>query len=241
VKYLAKKMPLELLSKLPNFGGKDQLGQAFDFYSFSGEKWCVVWSYPHDFTPVCSTEMAAFAAFQDEFERRNCKLVAVSTDSFESHARWLLDIASLSKAEVRFPVIADESNLIVRDLGFSVRVRDEISSTAKRLREKEVTSRCLYILDSNKTIQFVQVMPFNTGRDLNEIFRVLDSLQLSVLQEFVATPADWKVGNEVVILPNATEEDLTRIHGLSESLRSPFPYLRFAPLKPLVAEETEVL
>jgi alkyl hydroperoxide reductase subunit AhpC len=219
-------MPLDLFSTLPSVEGKDQHGIAFDFKSHCKGRWAVIFSYPADFTPVCSTEMIAFSKLQPEFERRNCRIVGISPDSSESHARWLKDVESLSQSEVIFPVVADVDGIAIKTLKMSAVLRANESKRTKT----EITTRCLYIVDSEDIVQFVQVMPQNTGRDLAEILRVLDSVQLSTLRQVIATPADWQIGSEVVILPHATEDDVK--NQLDGSMtRTLFPYLRFAQLK----------
>jgi alkyl hydroperoxide reductase subunit AhpC len=228
------KMPLELLSQLPDFVGKDQFGKKLVLSEFSKGRWTVVFSYPQDFTPICSTEMATFARMQQDFAKRNCSLIGISADSSESHATWVKDIETLSKVKVDFPMIADESGEIIQSLGLALRSLNKDGE--KRTKTKVTPSRTLYIVDPEQIVQFVQVMPQNTGRNVTEILRVLDSLQLSVLQSSIGTPAGWTVGSDVVILPDASTEEVSRIRKIAGKLNSPFPYLRFAPLNPLRKE-----
>jgi len=222
-------MPLDILSPLPRFSGLDQNNKLVDAFDYSQGKWLIIFTYPADFTPVCSTEMVSFSKSQVEFEKRNSRLLGCSRDSVSSHARWLKDIKTISGIPVNFPVIADEDGEIVEKLRCVV--PGHRSGSNEKRQKLDMVTRSLYIVDPNHTIQYVQVMPQNTGRDLSEILRVLDSVQLSTLREVVATPADWRAGHDVVLLPDAKESDvqLKLENAVNKSTR--FPYLRFVQLE----------
>lgn len=177
----------------PNFKAQTTLGE-IDFYEYLGDSWGVLFSHPADFTPVCTTELGAVANYQEEFEKRNVKVIAISIDGVESHLEWIKDINETQNTQVKFPIIADE-NRNVADL------YDMVHPNASTT----VTVRSVYIIGPDKTVKLMLTYPASTGRNFDEIIRVIDSLQLTANYK-VATPANWKFGQDVIITPAVTNE-----------------------------------
>jgi len=227
------KMVLNVLARCPEFTGRSHEGTDVAFVEHAKDSWVVIFSYPSDFTPICTTEILQFAQNQMEFERRGCRLIGISLDSAESHKRWLSDIQTISKIEVKFPVIADENECVLRALELLL----ETGITEPFLREKKgrnrgIPSRGLYIVDPDGIVQYVQIMPHSAGRNITEILRVLDALQFSRLQNSLGTPAGWQSGQDAVLLSTGQEEGgLQEQYGDKITERVIFPYLRFVHLK----------
>jgi alkyl hydroperoxide reductase subunit AhpC len=179
-------MSLRLGDKAPNFQAKTSEGE-IDFYEYLGDSWGVLFSHPGDYTPVCTTELGKTAALKDEFTKRNVKVLALSVDSVESHHGWIKDINETQGVEVNFPIIADEDRKISE-------AYDMIHPNAS----VNATVRSLFIIGPDKAVKLIITYPASTGRNFQEILRVIDSLQLTANYS-VATPADWKEGEDVVV------------------------------------------
>jgi alkyl hydroperoxide reductase subunit AhpC len=207
-------MSLRLGDKAPNFKAKTSKGE-IDFYEFLGDSWGVLFSHPADYTPVCTTELGRTAALKDEFEKRNVKVAALSVDSVESHYGWINDINETQDVEVNFPIIGDESREIAEAYDM---IHPNASATA--------TVRSLFVIAPDKTIKLIISYPASTGRNFQEILRVIDSLQLTANYS-VATPADWKQGDDVVITPAVKDEDVPAKFPKGHTVIK--PYLRMTP------------
>jgi alkyl hydroperoxide reductase subunit AhpC len=207
-------MSLRLGDKAPNFKAKTSIGD-IDFYEFLGESWGVLFSHPGDYTPVCTTELGRTAALKDEFEKRNVKVAALSVDSVEAHHGWIVDINETQNVEVNFPIIADEDRKISEAYDM---IHPNASLTA--------TVRSLFIIAPDKTIKLIITYPASTGRNFQEVLRVIDSLQLTANYS-VATPADWKEGEDVVITPAVRDEDIEA--KFPKGYNRVKPYLRITP------------
>lgn len=207
-------MSLRLGDKAPNFKAKTSKGE-IDFYEFLGDSWGVLFSHPADYTPVCTTELGRTAALKDEFEKRNVKVAALSVDSVESHYGWINDINETQDVEVNFPLIGDESREIAEAYDM---IHPNASATA--------TVRSLFVIAPDKTIKLIISYPASTGRNFQEILRVIDSLQLTANYS-VATPADWKQGDDVVITPAVKDEDVPAKFPKGHTVIK--PYLRMTP------------
>jgi len=207
-------MSLRLGDKAPNFKAKTSKGE-IDFYEFLGDSWGVLFSHPADYTPVCTTELGRTAALKDEFEKRNVKVAALSVDSVESHYGWIDDINETQDVEVNFPIIGDESREIAEAYDM---IHPNASATA--------TVRSLFVIAPDKTIKLIISYPASTGRNFQEILRVIDSLQLTANYS-VATPADWKQGDDVVITPAVKDEDVPAKFPKGHTVIK--PYLRMTP------------
>ncbi|WP_026899391.1 peroxiredoxin [Daejeonella oryzae] len=207
-------MSLRLGDTAPNFTAKTSEGE-INFYDYVGDSWVVLFSHPADYTPVCTTELGKTASLKQEFEKRNVKVIALSVDSVESHKGWIKDINETQDVEVNFPIIADES----REVSMAY---DMIHPNAS----ETFTVRSLFIIDPDKKVKLMITYPASTGRNFQEILRVIDSLQLTANYS-VATPADWKAGEEVVVAPAIKTEDIAA--KFPKGFREIKPYLRMTP------------
>ncbi len=186
-------MSLRLGDIAPNFQAQTTAGD-IDFYEYLGNGWGILFSHPADYTPVCTTELGRTAHLQDEFAKRNTKVLAVSVDPLDKHKGWVNDINETQHVDVQFPIIADE-NRVVADL------YDMIHPNAS----ETFTVRSLFIIGPDKKVKLMITYPASTGRNFNEVLRVLDSLQLTANYS-VATPADWKHGEDVIVVPAVSTE-----------------------------------
>jgi alkyl hydroperoxide reductase subunit AhpC len=207
-------MSLRLGDKAPNFKAQTSEGE-IDFYEFLGDSWGVLFSHPADYTPVCTTELGKTAALKDEFAKRNVKVVALSVDSVESHKGWIKDINETQDVEVNFPIIGDENREIA--LAYDM-IHPNASLTA--------TVRSLFVIAPDKTVKLMITYPASTGRNFQEILRVIDSLQLTANYS-VATPADWKEGEDVVVTAAIKTEDIPTKFPKGHKIIK--PYLRTTP------------
>lgn len=207
-------MSLRLGDTAPNFKAKSSLGE-IDFYEFLGDSWAVLFSHPADYTPVCTTELGKTAALKHEFEKRNVKVIALSVDNEESHKGWIKDINETQDVEVTFPILADENREVSELYGM---IHPNASET--------FTVRSLFVIDPDKKIKLMITYPASTGRNFQEILRVIDSLQLTANYS-VATPADWKEGEDVVVIPAIKTEDIPA--RFPKGFTEVKPYLRMTP------------
>lgn len=207
-------MSLRLGDIAPNFKAQTSLGE-IDFYDFVGDSWVVLFSHPADYTPVCTTELGKTASLKDEFEKRNTKVIALSVDPVDKHHGWIQDINETQNVEVNFPLIADEDRKVSEAYGM---IHPNASMTA--------TVRSLFIIAPDKTIKLIITYPASTGRNFQEILRVLDSLQLTAYYS-VATPADWQEGEDVVVVPAIKTEDIPA--KFPKGFTEIKPYLRMTP------------
>jgi alkyl hydroperoxide reductase subunit AhpC len=207
-------MSLRLGDKAPNFTAKTSAGE-IDFYEYLGDSWGVLFSHPGDYTPICTTELGKTAALKDEFTKRNVKVLALSVDSVESHHGWINDINETQGVEVNFPIIADEDRKISE-------AYDMIHPNAS----VNATVRSLFIIGPDKAVKLIITYPASTGRNFQEILRVIDSLQLTANYS-VGTPADWKDGEDVVIVPAVKTEDIPA--KFPKGYKAVKPYLRITP------------
>lgn len=207
-------MSLRLGDKAPNFKAKTSLGE-IDFYEYLGDSWGVLFSHPADYTPVCTTELGKTASLKSEFDKRNVKVVALSVDSVKSHEGWIKDINETQDVEVNFPLIGDENREIATAYDM---IHPNASMTA--------TVRSLFIIAPDKTVKLMITYPASTGRNFQEVLRVIDSLQLTAKYS-VSTPADWKDGEDVIIAPAIKNEDIPS--KFPKGFIEVKPYLRITP------------
>jgi alkyl hydroperoxide reductase subunit AhpC len=207
-------MSLRLGDTAPNFKAKTTLGE-IDFHEYLGTSWGVLFSHPADYTPICTTELGRTAQLEEEFRKRNVKVMAVSVDSLEKHADWVKDINETQHCHVRFPIIADEDRNVAT-------LYDMIHPNASAT----FTVRSLFIIGPDKAVKLIITYPASTGRNFIEVLRVIDSLQLTA-EYSVATPADWKDGEDVVVVPSISTEDA--VEKFPKGLNIVKPYLRFTP------------
>lgn len=207
-------MSLQLGDTAPDFTAETTEGK-INFYEFLGNSWGVLFSHPADFTPVCTTELGRTAALKKEFEKRNVKVLAVSVDPLDKHNSWKNDINETQNVTVDFPIIADEDKTVANLYGM---MHPNASATA--------TVRSLFIIGPDKKIKLMIVYPASTGRNFNEVLRVIDSLQLTADQG-LTTPADWVPGEDLIVSPSISTEDA--IKKFPKGVRIVKPYLRYTP------------
>ena len=208
-------MALRLGDPAPDFTQESSEG-TIHFYDWLGDSWGVLYSHPADFTPVCTTELGMTAKLKGEFEKRNVKVLALSVDSAESHRGWINDINETQNTRVNFPIIADPDRKVAT-------LYDMIHPNANNA----LTVRSVFIIDPNKKIRTTLTYPASTGRNFNEILRVIDSLQLTDNYS-VATPANWEQGDECVIVPSLKDPAVLK-EKFPKGYREVKPYLRMTP------------
>ncbi|RFS23844.1 peroxiredoxin [Chitinophaga silvatica] len=207
-------MSLRLGDIAPNFKANTTQGE-IDFYDFLGNGWGILFSHPADFTPVCTTELGKTALLKDEFAKRNTKVLAVSVDPLDKHLSWINDINETQNCDVTFPIIADENKTVAN-------LYDMIHPNAS----ETFTVRSLFIIGPDKKIKLIITYPASTGRNFFEVLRVLDSLQLTA-QYSVATPADWKDGEDVIVTAAIPTADIPARFPKGHKIIK--PYLRTTP------------
>ncbi|WP_428662969.1 peroxiredoxin [Runella sp.] len=207
-------MSLRLGDVAPDFEAETTKGH-ISFHQWLGDSWGMLFSHPADFTPVCTTELGRTALLKGEFEKRNVKVIAVSVDDLESHNRWVPDINEVNGTEVNFPIIADGDRNVAT-------LYDMIHPNAS----EKATVRSVFVIGPDKKIKLTLTYPASTGRNFNELLRVIDSLQLTANYQ-VATPADWKDGEDVIVVPAVSTEDAQK--KFTKGLNIVKPYLRYTP------------
>ena len=198
----------------PDFTAETTMGE-INFHEWIGDSWCVLFSHPADFTPVCTTELGTVANYYPEFEKRNTKVIALSVDGLESHIKWIKDIEETQNVTLQYPIIADERKTVAN-------LYDMIHPNAN----ETFTVRSVFIIAPDKKIKLTLTYPASTGRNFDEILRVIDSLQLTS-EYTVATPANWKDGNDVVISPSIPDHDIPA--KFPKGYQQIKPYLRMTP------------
>lgn len=207
-------MSIKLGDTAPDFDAESSLGK-LNFYDYLGDSWGVLFSHPADYTPVCTTELGKTSELKPEFDKRNTKVIALSVDGIDNHKGWILDINETQNTKVEFPIIADQDKKVSELYDF---IHPNASAS--------LTVRSLLIIDPNKKVRLIITYPASTGRNFTEILRVLDSLQL-VDGYGVATPVDWKDGDDVIIPPAVSLEDAEK--KFTKGVKVIKPYLRYTP------------
>jgi alkyl hydroperoxide reductase subunit AhpC len=213
-------MSLRINDTAPNFKAQTTQG-SIDFHQWIGDKWAILFSHPKDFTPVCTTELGYMAKIEPEFTKRNAKLIGLSIDPVESHAGWVKDIEETQGAAVKYPMIAD-TDLAVAKL-YNMLPAEEAGGAAGRTAATNATVRSVFIIGPDKKLKLMLTYPMTTGRNFDEILRALDSIQLTAKHK-VATPANWKQGEDVIISGSVSDEDAKKIY--PAGWKAPKPYLR---------------
>ena len=207
-------MSIKLGDTAPDFTADSSLG-TINLYDYLGDSWGILFSHPADYTPVCTTELGKTASLKPEFDKRNTKVLALSVDGVDNHMGWISDINETQNTEVEFPIIADQDRKVSELYDF---IHPNASAS--------LTVRSLLIIDPNKKVRLIITYPASTGRNFTEILRVLDSLQL-VDGYGIATPVDWKDGDEVIIPPAVSQEDAEK--KFTKGVKVVKPYLRYTP------------
>jgi thioredoxin-dependent peroxiredoxin len=216
-------MTLQIGSTAPDFRAQTTEGP-ISFYDWLGDSWCVIFSHPKDFTPVCTTELGFMAKLKPEFDKRNCKILGLSVDSVDDHVRWSKDIADTMGQAPNYPMIGDGDLAIAKLYGM---LPANAGDTATgRTAADNATVRNVYIIGPDKKVKLVISYPMSTGRNFAEILRALDSVQLTAKHQ-VATPVNWQQGEDVIIVPSVSDEAAkAKFPG---GWKAPKPYLRFVP------------
>ena len=213
-------MSIQFGDEVPDFTAETTEG-TMHFHDWIGDGWAVLFSHPKDFTPVCTTELGSVAGLQPEFEKRNCKIVGLSVDSVSDHTEWSKDIEETTGNKVGYPLIGD-TGLAVAKL-FGMLQGSATGSAGERTAADNATVRKLFVIGPDKQVKLTLTYPMTTGRNFHEVLRVLDSIQLTASHK-VATPADWKQGEDVIIVPSVSNEEAEEKY--PEGWSSPKPYLR---------------
>jgi thioredoxin-dependent peroxiredoxin len=207
----------------PNFTADTTQG-TINFHEWIGDGWAILFSHPKDFTPVCTTELGYMAGLQPEFRKRNCKIIGLSVDPVTNHSKWAVDIEETQGHKVNYPMIGDPELKIAKLYGM---LPAEAGDTSEgRTPADNATVRTVFVVGPDKKIKLQLSYPMSTGRNFDEVLRVVDSLQLTARHK-VATPVNWRPGNDVIILPSVSEDEARqRFPG---GWKAPKPYLRIVP------------
>ena len=213
-------MSLRINDTAPNFTAKTTQG-TIDFHQWIGDSWAILFSHPKDFTPVCTTELGYMAKIEPEFTKRNTKIIGLSVDPVEDHEKWAKDIEETQGAAVKYPMIGD-SDLTVAKL-YNMLPAEEPGTSTGRTAATNATVRTVFIVGPDKKIKLMLTYPMTTGRNFDEILRALESIQLTSKHK-VATPANWKNGDDVIISGSVNDEEAKKL--FPEGFKAPKPYLR---------------
>jgi alkyl hydroperoxide reductase subunit AhpC len=218
-----KAMAVSIGDKAPDFEAQTTEGK-IKFHDWIGDKWAVLFSHPKDFTPVCTTELGRMAKLKPEFDKRNAKIIGLSVDPVDRHAEWAKDIEETQGTKPNFPMIGDTDLSISKAWGMLP--GDAGNSSEGRTPANNQTVRNVYIIGPDKQIKLMIAYPMTTGRNFDEVLRVLDSLQLTAKHK-VATPVDWKHGDDVIIAGSVSDDDAKKTY--PQGWKSPKPYIRIVP------------
>ena len=214
---------LRINDEAPNFTAETSQGTV-DFHEWIGDGWAILFSHPKDFTPICTTELGYMAGLQPEFAKRKCKIIGISVDAVTSHAKWIRDIEETQGNKVTYPLIGDPELKIAKLYGM---LPAEAGTTCDgRTAADNATVRTVFMIGPDKKIKLMLIYPQSTGRNFDEVLRVLDSMQLTAKHK-VATPVNWKQGDDVVILPAVSDDEAKQKY--PGGWKAPRPYLRIIP------------
>ncbi|MFZ3211631.1 MAG: peroxiredoxin [Terriglobales bacterium] len=214
---------LRINDEAPNFTAETSQGP-INFHEWIGNGWAILFSHPKDFTPVCTTELGYMAGLQPEFEKRNCKIIGLSVDPVSSHSKWAADIEETQGHKVRYPMIGDPQ-LQVAKL-YDMLPADAGHTSEGRTPATNATVRTVFVVGPDKTIKLMLSYPMSTGRNFDEVLRVLDSIQLTAKHQ-VSTPVNWKPGEDVIISGSVSDDDARKKY--PGGWKAPRPYLRIVP------------
>ena len=216
-------MTLTIGDTAPDFSAQTTEGP-IRFHDWVGDSWAVLFSHPRDFTPVCTTELGYMAKIKPEFDRRNVKIIGLSVDPLDNHAEWARDIADTQGAPPNYPLIADTDFAVSKAYGMLP--ADTVGDPCQRTPADNATLRNVFVIGPDCKIKLVLVYPMTTGRNFDEVLRVIDSLQLTATHR-LATPAQWRQGDDVIIAGSVSDEEARQIY--PGGWQSPRPYLRIVP------------
>ena len=216
-------MALRINDTAPNFTAETTEG-TIDFHQWIGDGWAILCSHPKDFTPVCTTELGYMAKLKPEFEKRNCKIIGISVDPVTNHKEWSKDIEKSQGHPINYPLIGDPELKVAK--AYEMLPADEGNSSEGRTAANNATVRTVFLVGPDKKIKLSLTYPMSTGRNFDEVLRVLDSCQLTAKHK-VATPVNWKQGEDVIIVPAVSDEDAKK--AFPGGWTSPLPYIRMVP------------
>jgi alkyl hydroperoxide reductase subunit AhpC len=216
-------MSLQIGDTAPYFDAPTTKGR-IRFYQWIADSWCVLFSHPKDFTPVCTTELGYMARIKPEFDKRNVRIIALSVDPVESHSNWANDIEETQGLAPNYPIIGDTDLSIAKAWGMLPAATS--GDASKRTAAENQTVRNVFVIGPDKKLKLILAYPMTTGRNFDEVLRVIDSLQLTATHK-VATPAQWKQGDDVIIAGSVTDEEASKAYPLG--WKAPRPYIRIVP------------
>lgn len=216
-------MTLQIGSSAPDFQAETTEG-TINFHDWMGDSWVVLFSHPKDFTPVCTTELGYMASLKPEFDQRNCKIIGLSIDPVENHKEWAKDIEETMGHAPNYPMIGDTDLAVAKLYGMLPASAGD--SSEGRTAMDNATVRNVYVVGPDKGIKAVISYPMSTGRNFDEVLRLLDSCQLTAKHK-LATPVNWKQGEDVIIVPAVSDEDAKKAY--PDGWKAPKPYLRIVP------------
>ena len=217
-----RKMPLRIGDEAPNFTAETTEG-TITFHDWMGDGWAVLFSHPKDFTPVCTTELGYMAGLKEEFEKRNCKVIGLSIDPVSDHAEWVKDTEETQGHKINYPLIGDNDLAVAKAYDM---IHPNASGDPDRTAADNATIRSVFVVGPDKKIKLMITYPMSTGRNFDEVLRVLDSCRLTANHQ-VATPVNWKLGEDVIIVP-AVSDEAAKVK-FPGGWKSPKPYLRIIP------------
>jgi alkyl hydroperoxide reductase subunit AhpC len=216
-------MALTIGDTAPNFTAQTTEGE-IDFHEWIGDSWAVLFSHPRDFTPVCTTELGYMASIKPDFDRRGVKIIGLSVDPVDNHDRWAQDIQSSTGSAPNYPMIADTDHAVAKAYGMLP--PDVSGDPTERTPAQNQTLRNVFVIGPDKKIRLILIYPMTTGRNFDEVLRVIDSLQLTA-QHQLATPAQWQPGEKVIIAGSVSDEQARERY--PEGWEQPLPYMRIVP------------
>jgi len=216
-------MSLRINDEAPNFTAETSQG-AITFHDWMGDGWAILFSHPKDFTPVCTTELGYMAGLQNEFEKRKCKIIGLSVDPVSNHRKWAVDIEETQGHKVNYPMIGDPELKVAKLYGMLP--ADGGTTCEGRTAADNAAVRTVFVIGPDKKIKLMLSYPMSTGRNFDEVLRVLDSMQLTARHK-VATPVNWRQGDDVIILPAVSDDEAKQ--RFPNGWKAPRPYLRIVP------------
>ena len=216
-------MSLRINDEAPNFTAETTQGR-ISFHDWIGNGWAILFSHPKDFTPVCTTELGYMAGLKSEFDKRSCKILGLSVDPVTDHSRWAKDIEETSGHAVTYPMVGDPELKVA--MLYDMLPADAGTTSQGRTAANNATVRSVFVIGPDKKVKAMLTYPMSTGRNFDEVLRILDSVQLTAKHQ-IATPVNWKPGDDVIIAPAVSNEDAQKRY--PAGFRAPKPYLRYVP------------
>jgi alkyl hydroperoxide reductase subunit AhpC len=216
-------MSLRINSEVPNFTADTTQGK-ISFHEWIGDGWAILFSHPKDFTPVCTTELGYMAGLKPEFEKRNCKIIGLSVDPVDDHKRWSKDIEETQGHAVNYPMIGDPELKVAK--AYDMLPEGAGATSQGRTAVDNLTVRTVFVIGPDKKVKAMLTYPMSTGRNFDEVLRLLDSCQLTAKHK-VATPVNWKQGQDVIIVPSVSDDEAKKTY--PAGWKAPKPYLRIVP------------